>query len=65
MSFLEGLSVDNTDMLKPEFRTSMRFFMHEFHAACARARPVQRKSRRPRRDVRSPLPRPAAPARYC
>ena len=45
MSFVEGLSVDNTDLLKPAFRAGMRFFMREFHAACSARTPVVRQSR--------------------
>jgi len=45
MPFIEGLSVDNVDMLKAEFRASMRFFMSEFHRACAMKAPVARKTR--------------------
>ena len=45
MAFVEGLSVDNKDMLRPEFRASMRFFLSEFHRACATRAPVARRSR--------------------
>lgn len=44
VSFIEGLSVDNKDLLQPEFRSSMRFFMHEFHTASKHKIPVPRKS---------------------
>ena len=45
ISFIEGMSVDNKDLLSKEFRTSMRFFMSEFHLACKQKVPVPRKSR--------------------
>jgi multimeric flavodoxin WrbA len=45
MRLMEGFSVDNTDLLKPEFRSSMRFFMQEFHRACVNRSPVIRRSR--------------------
>lgn len=44
MSFIEGLSVDNKDLLDADFRKSMRFFMKEFHMACVNQIPVPRKS---------------------
>ncbi|MCX7030288.1 MAG: NAD(P)H-dependent oxidoreductase [Spirochaetes bacterium] len=44
MSFVEGMTADDTDMLRPEFRASMRFFLHEFHLACVSKTPVERKS---------------------
>ena len=53
MHFIEGFSVDNTDMLKPEFRSSMRFFMQEFHRACVEHSPVVRRSRE-LQDTESP-----------
>jgi multimeric flavodoxin WrbA len=59
MSFVEGLSVDNTDLLKPAFRAGMRFFMREFHAACSARTPVVRQSR-VLTDVRSPRFAPSA-----
>lgn len=45
MPFIEGISVDNTDLLKPDYRTSLRFFMSEFHRACGSKTPVARKTR--------------------
>lgn len=44
MAFMEGLSVDNKDMLQADFRKSMRFFMQEFHSACINRTPVPRRS---------------------
>ncbi|MDX9826972.1 MAG: hypothetical protein RBT73_04435 [Spirochaetia bacterium] len=59
MAFIEGFSVDNKDMLKPEFRASMRFFMSEFHRACATKAPVARKTK-PLENTPSPKFLPAA-----
>ncbi len=53
MSFIEGRTADSEDMLKAEHRASMRFFMHEFLAACRKKAPVERKS-----AVLSGLPSP-------
>jgi len=44
MHFLEGFSVDNIDLLKADFRTSMRFFMQEFHQATLNRSPVIQRS---------------------
>lgn len=61
MPFIEGLSVDNEDMLKPEIRASMRFFMAEFHRACTSRAPVARKTA-PITDPRPPRFSPAGMA---
>lgn len=53
ISFVEGLTVDNKDLLRKEFRASMRFFMSEFHNACRDRLPAVRKSR-PLSGTRSP-----------
>lgn len=44
MHFIEGFSVDNADLLKADFRASMRFFMQEFHQACINRSVVIRRS---------------------
>ena len=44
MHFMEGFSVDDTDLLKADFRASMRFFMQEFHQACINRSVVIRRS---------------------
>lgn len=44
MHWMEGFSVDNTDLLKAEFRSSMRFFMQEFHQATRERAPLIRRS---------------------
>jgi len=43
MSFIEGRTADNMDMLREQDRYSMRFFMREFLEACRTRRPVERK----------------------
>lgn len=43
MAFVEGRTADNADMLKPEHRASMRFFMNNFVNACRNRYPVERK----------------------
>ena len=43
MAFVEGRTADNADMLKPEHRASMRFFMNNFVNACRNRYPVKRK----------------------
>jgi multimeric flavodoxin WrbA len=50
MHWMEGFSVDNTDLLKVEFRSSMRFFMQEFHQACKKRAPLVRRSSVVRRE---------------
>lgn len=57
MSFMEGRTADNMDMLKQEHRASMRFFMHEFIEACRNKLPVERKFM-PLGDLKSPTFRP-------
>ncbi len=43
MAFVEGRTAENTDMLKPENRASMRFFMNNFVNSCRNRYPVDRK----------------------
>lgn len=43
MLFVEGRTADNEDMLKPEHRASMRFFMQDFVQTCRNRLPVERR----------------------
>jgi len=45
MHFMEGLSVDDIDLLRSEYRQSMRFFMAEFHRSCKHRLPLPKQSR--------------------
>ena len=57
MHFMEGFSVDNIDLLKAEFRSSMRFFMQEFHQATLNRTVMVRRSN-VLKDVSSPVFKP-------
>ena len=59
MSYIEGRTADNMDMLKRQHRDSMRFFMHEFLEVCHNKYPVERKFM-PLPETKSPsfTPRP-------
>lgn len=54
MSYQEGRTADNMDMLKKKHRASMCFFMHEFIEACRNKTPLERKFS-PLPDVQSPF----------
>lgn len=43
MSYIEGRTADNMDMLKKTHRASMRFFMNDFVSTCCNRFPVERK----------------------
>jgi len=45
MWYMEGLSVDDKDLLNRTYRQSMRFFMAEFHRSCKQRLPLPRQSR--------------------
>ncbi|MEA5027416.1 MAG: NAD(P)H-dependent oxidoreductase [Sphaerochaeta associata] len=57
MHFMEGFSVDNIDLLKADFRSSMRFFMQEFHQATLNRTVMIRRSN-VLKDVSSPVFKP-------
>lgn len=43
MSYIEGRTADNMDMLNKTHRASMRFFMNDFVSSCRNRYPVERK----------------------
>lgn len=45
MWYMEGLSVDDRDLMNPSYRQSLRFFMQEFHHTCLHRLPLPRQSK--------------------
>ncbi|NLV50321.1 MAG: iron-sulfur protein [Clostridiales bacterium] len=58
MSYLEGRTADNTDMLGKDNRASMRFFMHEFLETCRNKSVVERRFM-PLKETKSPEFKPS------
>lgn len=60
MHFMEGLSVDDKDLMNPTYRQSLRFFMEEFHHTCLHRLPVIRQSKDLVEDFVPFKPQPSA-----